>query len=158
MLALPTRRLSTRGLDPDRTAVGVGRDMRISPKHAREICGAIKGRYLEDAQAYLDEVIAKKQAVPFKRHKKKVGHRRSLSGTKWAIGRYPVRASKEIKKVLENAESNAVFKGLDVTRLRVIHASTHRGRKIQGIFARAHGRTSPKIKTLSHVEVVLEEE
>ncbi len=40
---MPSWKYSIQGLDPDRTAIASGRDLRISPKAAREICHRIKG-------------------------------------------------------------------------------------------------------------------
>jgi large subunit ribosomal protein L22 len=153
---MPSYKLSVFGLDPDRTAVGCGRDMRISPKHAREVCAAIRGLPLEEAKTYLEEVEAKRRSVPFKRHRKKVGHRKDLQT--WVIGRYPVRAAYEIRRVLENAENNSVFKGLDTSKLRIVHAAAMRGTKLKRVTPRAHGRSSPAIKTFTHIEIVLEED
>jgi len=153
---LPNYKISVFGLDADRTAVATGRNMRISPKHAREICRELKGKYLETAQEFLEQVIREEKSVPFRRYRKKVPHRRDLR--KWPSGRYPQKAAREILRVLENAEQNSSFKGLEVSRLRITHMAAQRGRKIRGYMARAHGRTSPSHQTLTHVEVVLTEE
>ncbi len=40
---MPSWRYSVTGLDPDKTAIASGRDLRIKPKAAREICNYIKG-------------------------------------------------------------------------------------------------------------------
>lgn len=130
--------------------------MRISPKHAREICHELKGKYLETAQEYLEQVIVKEKSVPFKRYRKKVPHRGDLR--KWPTGRYPQKAAREILRVLENVEQNSSFKGLEVSRLRISHMAAQRGRKIRGFTPRAHGRSSPSFQTLTHVEVVVTEE
>ncbi|MHA2103388.1 MAG: uL22 family ribosomal protein [Candidatus Hodarchaeales archaeon] len=61
---MPTHKLSIIGLDKDRTSVATGRDLRISPKASREICKAIKGMTIEQANKYLDDVIALKKSVP----------------------------------------------------------------------------------------------
>jgi large subunit ribosomal protein L22 len=143
-------------LDVDRTAVATGRNLRISPKHAREICRECKGKYLETAQEYLEQVINLERSVPFRRYRKKLPHRKDL--IKWPIGRYPQKAAREILRVLENVEQNSSFKGLEVSRLRITHMAAQRGRKIRGFTPRAHGRSSPSINTLTHVEVVVTEE
>ncbi|NVM54661.1 MAG: 50S ribosomal protein L22 [Candidatus Helarchaeota archaeon] len=149
---------SITGLDPDRTAVASGRDLRCSPKHAREVCNTIKGMMIEDAKLLLDTVILHKQAIPFKRHNKKQAHRKGLDKFRWPAGRYPVKAAHSVLVVLENAENNAEFKGLDLDRVRIIHAATSRGRKIKKYIPRAFGRSTPYFKTLTHVEIALEEE
>ena len=152
---MPSYKISIIGLDKDRTAVATGRDLRISPKHAREIAKAIRGMTIEQAQKYLDDVIAFKKSIPFRRHNKKMAHRSDLVG--WYSGRYPVRACKAFKKVLENLENNAIFKNLDSEKMRLVHVVSQRARKIQGIVPRAQGRATPKIKTLTHIEMVGEE-
>ena len=144
------------GLDPDKTARASGRELRMSPKAAREICQELRGKRLEAAKTYLGEVIELKKAVPYRRHDRKVGHRRGLR--KADTGRYPVKASREILRVLENAENNADYKGLDLERLRVTHISAYPGRAIRRIIERARGRSSPFDEQLVHVEVVLTEE
>lgn len=153
---LPKYKISVFGLDVDRTAIATGRNLRISPKHAREICRELKGKYLETAQEYLELVIDKKKSVPFRRYRKKVPHRSDLR--KWPSGRYPQKAAREILRVLENAEQNSSFKGLEVSRLRITHIASQRGRKIKGFTPRAQGRSSPSHKTLTHIEVVVTEE
>jgi len=142
-------------LEPDRTVKASGRELRVSPKHAREVCKTIKGMKLDQAKEYLRQVILKKKPVPFRRHKKKVGHRHGIE--KASAGRYPVKAAQKILKVLESAEVNAEYKGLDVERLRIIHASAYPGMKIKRYIERAFGRSSPRFETLCHVELVLEE-
>jgi large subunit ribosomal protein L22 len=154
----PNYGYSITGLDPDRTSVASGRDVRCSPKQAREVCHAIKGMIIEDAKTFLDNVILQKQAVPFKRFNKKQAHRKGLDRFKWDGGRFPVKSAQAVQKIIANAENNAEFKGLDLDRVRIIHAAVSRGRKIKKYIPRAFGRSSPYFKTLSHIEIVLEEE
>jgi large subunit ribosomal protein L22 len=142
-------------LDPEKTAKASGREIRVSHKAAREVCRAVKGMMLSNAKTYLRDVIDKKKAVPFRRHKKKVGHRSGLDKT--FAGRYPVKTSQKILRVIEAAEANAENKGLDLDRLRVLHAAAYPGMKIKRFTPRAHGRASPKYETTVHVEIVLEE-
>jgi large subunit ribosomal protein L22 len=142
-------------LDPEKTVKASGREVRVSHKSAREICKTIKGMMLSQAKQYLRDVMAKKRAVPFTRFKKKAGHRHGLE--KAYAGRYPVKASEQILKVIEGAEANAEYKGLDTERLRIIHASAYPGMKIKRYTPRAHGRTTPNFETLCPIEIVLEE-
>ncbi|MCD6369213.1 MAG: 50S ribosomal protein L22 [Thermoproteales archaeon] len=146
---------SVQDLDPIRTAIASGRDLRISWKHAVEVCDAIRGLKLEEAERLLTDVIEMKRPIPFKRFNKKVAHRRQLSG--WPSGRWPVKAAKEILKVLKNAEANAEYKGLDIDRLWVVHAAAHKSIKIRKYIPRAFGRATPYFQQLVHVEIALEE-
>ncbi|NHJ87398.1 MAG: 50S ribosomal protein L22 [Asgard group archaeon] len=152
---MPQYGYSIYGLDPDRTAIASAREVDISPKASREICNFIKGMFLDKAKEYLEEVVAMKRSIPYKRHKKHVAHRKDLA--KWPAGRYPVKAAKKILEVLENAENNAEFKGLDVERMKIIHASTHKGMIVKRFFPRAQGSSSPKYNYLTHVEIAIEE-
>jgi large subunit ribosomal protein L22 len=142
-------------LDPEKTAKASGRELRVSHKAAREVCRAVKGMTLSKAKAYLRDVIDKKKAVPFRRYKKKVGHRSGLEKT--FAGRYPVKTSQKILRVIEASEANAENKGLDLDRLRILHAAAYPGIKIKRYTPRAHGRASPKYETTTHVEIVLQE-
>jgi large subunit ribosomal protein L22 len=142
-------------LDPEKTAKASGREVRVSHKHAREVCRTIKGMMLANAKEYLRDVIDRKKAVPFRRYKKKAGHRHGLEKT--YAGRYPIKAAKKVLNVIEGAEANAENKGLDVDRLRIFHAAASPGTKIKRFTQRAHGRTSPKYDTLTHIEIVLDE-
>ena len=142
-------------LDPEKTAKASGREIRVSHKAAREVCRTIKGAMLANAKTYLRDVIDKKKAVPFRRYKKKLGHRIGLAKT--FAGRYPVKTSQKILRVLEAAEANAENKGLDIDRLRILHAAAYPGMKIKRYIPRAHGRASPKYETTTHIEIVLEE-
>lgn len=142
-------------IDNAKTAKAVGRALKISPKHAVEICRELRGMRLEKAKAYLEEVIQMEKTVPFKRHNKKVGHRRGIKG--WPSGRYPIKAANHILKVLENAEANAEYKGLDTENLLIRHISSHRGFVIRGWTPRAFGRASPFNTPTTHVQIVLGE-
>jgi large subunit ribosomal protein L22 len=153
--SMPKFGYSITELDTEKTVKASGRELKISPKHAREVCNTIKGMNLDKAKKYLRQVVIKKRSVPFRRFTKKLGHRHETEKT--MVGKYPVKAAAEVLKVLESAEGNAEFKGLDVERLRVTWASAYPAIKIKRAIPRAFGRSSPKTKTLTHVEIALKE-
>ncbi len=134
-----------------------GRDLRIKPKHAREICAVLKGMKVDQAKTFLEKVIKLEQSVPFRRYKKKVAHKKDLKQFKWYAGRYPQKAAARIYEILSAVESNAEYKGLDVEQCRIIHAAAHKGRIIKRYQPRARGRSTPKFKHLCHVEIVIYE-
>jgi len=141
--------------DVDEIAKASGRDLRISPKAAREICKTISHMKLDDAKVFLQDVIDKKRAVPYRRHKKEVSHKAGIDG--WYAGRYPVKAAKEILKILDSLEANAEAKNLDVERLKIVHAAAQRARVFKRYVPRAFGRSSPSFDQLCHVEFAVEE-
>ncbi|MCD6154269.1 MAG: 50S ribosomal protein L22 [Candidatus Verstraetearchaeota archaeon] len=153
---MPSWDYSIKNLDPDRTAIASGRDLRISYKAAYEICNFIRGMPLSKAQAYLEEVVKKKKPIPFKRYTGKAAHHGGMEG--WAILRYPVKAAREILKLLKNVEANAEFKGLDTEKLKIIHIAAMKGPKMKKYIERAFGRSSPFFEQLTHIEVAVSEE
>jgi large subunit ribosomal protein L22 len=130
------------------------REKTISHKHAREIAVKIKGMSIDTARDYLQDVIRLKRAVPFRRYHNEVGHK---SDTGVMSGRYPQKAATEFVKLIDNLESNAEYRGMDLDRLKIINATVHKGRKLQRFTPRAMGRASPKVDILTHVELVAQE-
>lgn len=110
------------------------------------ICQSIRGKNIQKAKKMLEETIKLKTPVPYTRYNKDVGHKRGI-----AAGRYPVNASKQILKLLKNAEANAQFKGLSTGNLIVKHASTQKGPT-----SYHYGRQRTRAKRV-HIELVLEE-
>ena len=142
------------GYDPTRHVRASLREKTISHKHAREIAVAIKGMDLDRARDYLGDVVAGRRAVAFRRYNNQVGHR---SDPGMMAGRYPQKAAQEFVNVLNNLESNAEYKGMDLERLRIINATVHKGGLIKRFIPRARGTATPKNDTRTHVELVAQE-
>ena len=130
------------------------REKKISHKHAREAATAIKGLTIEKARDYMLSVVAKERAIPFRRYKNQVGHR---SDPGVMSGRYPEKTAGEFLKLLDNLESNAEYKGMDIDRLKIINATAHKGVVIKRFIPRAQGRATDKNDVLTHVELVAQE-
>lgn len=140
--------------DPTKHVRSSIREKDISHKHAREISRRISGMRLEKARDYLQRVANMESAVPMKRFKKQVGHK---SDPGLMAGRYPQKSAKEFLKLLDNLESNAEFKGMDMDRLKIINVTSHKGVLIKRFTPRAMGRASPKNNVRTHVELVAQE-
>lgn len=149
---MPIWGYSVKEFDPDRAVKCAGREIKISPKAATEICRKLRGMRLDAAKELLEAVQKKKRAIAFRRYKKEVPHRSLDEG--WYAGRYPVKAAKAFLFLLQELEANAEYKGLDVDRLRIVHAATQRGMKTQRYISRAQGRATPFQNTLVHVELM----
>ena len=130
------------------------REKKISHKHARETATAIKGLTIEKARDYMLSVIAKERAIPFRRFKNQVGHR---SDPGVMSGRYPEKTAGEFLKLLDNLESNAEYKGMDMDRLKIINATAQKGLIVERIIPRAQGRATAKNDVLTHLEIVAQE-
>jgi len=142
-------------LNPERTAKASGRELKVSHKAAREVAKAIKGMELSQAKEYLRDVAAKKKPIPYTRYIKKLGHKGGMA--KRFVGRYPIKASEAVLKILQAAQANAENKGLDVDHHRIMHSAAYPGVKLKRYTPRAHGRASPKYEITTHFEIVLEE-
>ena len=155
------------------TARSVRVDMHV--KHCFEVCRAVKGMRAGQAISYLNEVLKidsdradirkKARAIPYrlgsgnKRKKRSgpsmVGHRKGVVGP----GRYPVKASREIIKLIESAMSNASHQYEDINpeEMEITHIAAHRGRIRKGWIPRARGRATPKNHYQVNLEVFLED-
>jgi large subunit ribosomal protein L22 len=138
-----------------RSSRAMGMELHISPKHAREICRTLRGMRANLARVFLEDVIALKKPVPFKRYRRNVAHRHGMVG--WDAGRYPEKAAKAVLDVLDNALANAEYKGMESDKMRIYHAGTLKGRTIRGWMPRAMGRATPKNTETVSVEMVLTE-
>jgi large subunit ribosomal protein L22 len=132
------------------------RESDISHKHAREIALAVKGLTVEKARNFLEDVVDHKVAVPFRRYNNEVAHRSNIRDG-FSAGRFPKKASNEFLRLLDNLESNAEYKGMDLDRLAIVSCVIHKGTKLERFTPRAMGRSSPKIDTLVHIEIVAKE-
>ena len=130
------------------------REKKVSLNHTREIAVAIKGLTIEKARDYLQSVLTHKRSIPFKRFKNQVGHRTDPGVMS---GRYPEKAVTEVLKLLDNLESNAEYKGMDLDRLKIINATAQKGVIIQRIMPRAQGRATANNNVLTHLEIVAQE-
>jgi large subunit ribosomal protein L22 len=129
-----------------------GRRGRPSPKKTYEVLNAIRGRPLEEARRFLEDVVELKRAVPFRRYNQETAHKVGIGP-----GRYPKKVAKSVLQVLQNAESNAEYEGLDTDQLYVFVAASSRGRIRKANMPRAHGRATPWNEQTTHIEIVLRE-
>ncbi|MHC1626280.1 MAG: 50S ribosomal protein L22 [Methanoculleaceae archaeon] len=142
-------------ISAENIARGKANELPISPKHAIEIMNLIRGMTTTEAISYLEDVVALKKAVPFRRFHRNVGHRHELRG--WKAGRYPVKASRAVIRLLRRVEKNAEYIGLDTGSLRIIHAAANRGQTHRSIFPRAMGRATPKRRETANLEIIVQE-
>lgn len=150
-----------RDYDESKIARAVIRDAPISFKEAYEVCKILRGMRLDRAKDFLKNVLNLKEPVPYIRYKLSIAHKRGLSKrwSRWKtpIGRYPVKVCRYVLKLLENVENNASVKGLDTSKLRIVHIAAHKGPYLKRWTPRAFGRATPWFRTHTSVEVIVAE-
>jgi large subunit ribosomal protein L22 len=144
----------SRKVKEENIAKAIGRELHISPKKSMELCRELKGLSTEQAKKYLEEVIALKRVVPYRRFKRDVPHRKG-KGT--MAGRYPIKAARAILETIEHAEHNAEYKGLDPENMFIYSIIAHRGRTIRGRIPRAFGRATAWDTHTTNIELILKE-
>jgi large subunit ribosomal protein L22 len=130
---------AAQNVDPETTSKAAGREVPVKPKFAVNVCKAIKGKTVKQARTFLENVVLKKTAVPFRVHKRQVKHRKGGVGP----GQYPVAVAAATLRILEDAASNAEYKGLDPDKMYIWHACAHRGAPIPGTMPRALSARRP---------------
>ena len=128
-------------------AKAVGLLMPISTKQGIEICSLIRGKNIQKAKKILNEAIDMKKPIPYTRFTDGAGHKHGIGP-----GKYPVKACREILKLVNLVEANAQHKGLDTSSLEIIHICAKKGPK-----SWHYGRQSRIAMKRTHVEIVVEE-
>jgi len=128
-------------------AKSIGRSMSISTKFSIEICDQIRNKKVSRAKTILQDAIALKKAIPLRKFNKDIAHK-----TKIGPGKFTPKACAEILSLVESAEANAQFKGLNTSNLIIILAIANRAAK-QWHYGRKRRR---KMKR-THVEIIVAE-
>mmetsp|Transcript_45557 Transcript_45557/g.128876 ORF Transcript_45557/g.128876 Transcript_45557/m.128876 type:complete len:186 (+) Transcript_45557:82-639(+) len=135
----------------------MGVDLRVHFKNTYETAQAIKGMNLKSAQKYLEDVVEKKQCVPFRKFCGGIGRTAQAKAFKMTQGRWPKKSCKVLLNLLKNAESNAEFKNLDTDNLIIQHIQVNPAQQGRRRTYRAHGRINAYMSCPCHVEMILQE-
>ena len=109
-----------------------GRGLPVSTKDSVAICGKLNGMNLQKGKSFMIDLLSEKRSLD---------------------GKFHTKAAMEILGLLNSAESNAEFKGLNPEKM-IIHASAHEGYTFyRPRRFKLHGRK----KKVTHVQVVVEE-
>ncbi|HUB92745.1 MAG TPA: 50S ribosomal protein L22 [Candidatus Saccharimonadales bacterium] len=99
-------------------------DMNVSYKDLGAVCEAVKYMQTTAAIHLLEKVMNMETAIEFRRHNKHMGSRHELGGRK---GKYPRKASNEVRLAILNAMANATNNGnLDAEKMYIIHATSNK--------------------------------
>ncbi len=108
-------------IKPEHVAKASTKNAPVSTKHCIELCRWLRYKNTSEAKKMLEEVIALKIAVPYRKFVRDIGHRAGMS-----TGRFPQKAAKEMLKLVKSVEANAQGKGLDISNLKIIKILANR--------------------------------
>ncbi len=140
---------------PEKYIIGKARleEANVSFKDLAEVCRNIRGMAATAAISLLEEAAAGKRPLEFRRHNKRLAHRKELGGKK---GRYPKKAAKHVLDVLKSAVANATVFGGNEEQLKVYHAAANKKR----IYYRLQpkGRRTRHDYELARLEIIVIQE
>jgi len=108
---------------------------RVSLKHSIEIAKAIRGKNIDKALKFLNNLIERKVKLP--------------------CGRYHPTAAKEIRDLIENAKANAENKGMSTEKLFIKEIKTNKGPTFRR--PRSRWKLRGRRAKICHLEVTLGE-
>ena len=120
--------------DPMRTAVAKITNARISLKHSLVLCKKLKGKRLDKAKKFLEDLIAQKVNIN---------------------GKYYTKTAKNLLDLLKTSEANATQKGLNPEKLFIKQIKADKGLRFYRPRTRWHLRRE-RIKAVN-LKVELEE-
>lgn len=138
---------SYQGKESEKIVKILGRFLPISHKASYEVAASIRGKDVNSAISYLENVAAGKQALPFKRYLRDVPHRRG----KIAAGRFPKKTSLHVVSLLKTLKKNAEDKNLNAEKLKIVHSAAQKGPNVMHR-GRVRGR-----RKITHFEILAEE-
>lgn len=111
-------------------------------KNAHEVGAAIKGMPLVKAEKYLNDVIAHKNVIAFRRYNGSIGRHAQghLVKAPGNLCRWPESACKFFLVLLNNLKANGEAKGLNVKDLVINHVQVNHAPVMRRRTYRAHGR------------------
>jgi ribosomal protein L22 len=126
---------------PNVETVVNGRDIPISKLEAMAICNFIRGKDVDKAIAQLEEVTKLKRAIPMRGE---IPHRKG----NMMSGRYPIKASGEIIKLLKSLRSNAIANQIEFEKYAIFCKANKASRPFQRFGRTRYKRTHVTLKLI----------
>ena len=143
--------------NPTKSCKSRGLNLRVHFKNTRETAQAIKGMHIRKATKYPKDATLKTQCVPFCRYNGGVGGCAQAKQRGWTQGRWLKKSAEFSLRMLNNAESHAELKGLDVASLVIEHIQVNKAPRMRRRTYSAHGRINPYRSSPCHIEMILTE-
>ncbi|GBG27691.1 60S ribosomal protein L17 [Hondaea fermentalgiana] len=142
--------------DPSTSCKARASQLRTHFKKMINVGRFIRGMKIDNAIAYLEQVLEKERAIPFKQHRAGCGRHaqaKIISAPGDQVG-WPVKSVKFMLDLLANLRANAESKDLDIDNLYIRHVQVNQAIKMRRRTFRAHGRIGPYMRNPCHVELV----
>jgi len=124
----------TEKLNKKTEAVVNGMNLSMGLKHAMAICNMIRNKDIDESIKILEEVEKYKRAVPMRGE---IPHRHGMMS-----GRYPIKATGIMVKLLKSLKSNAIQNELELEKFKIFAMANNASRPYrrfgQGRFKRTH--------------------
>lgn len=142
----------------DKSVKASGSDIRVSFKNTYEAAKMMKGKTIEECKKYFNQVLAHERCIPYTRFNGGIG--RTPQATEFGLvqGRWPEKSLKYLLSLLDNLQSSANSKNLDLKSLIIKHVQVNRAAKGRRRTYRAHGRVTPYLSSPFHIELWAEVE
>ena len=127
-------------------------DLRAHYKNTYETARACKGLNLLKAIKYIEDVVAHKQIIPFRKYTGGPGRQAMCKNVGHYNGRWPEKSCKHVLNLLNNLKANALQQSLDPEKCFISHVVVQRAVSGRRRTYRAHGRISPYLSSNCHVE------
>lgn len=144
--------------NPSTSVKSAARDARVSFKNTREVSRVLRGKKIDDAIQYLQNVIDHKQCVPMRRYARGCGRTAQAKEFKTTRGRWPQKSCEFLIYLMKNLKANAAHKKVSHEGLVITHIQVNKAPKIYGRLYRAHGRVNSYNSSPCHIEIVAEEQ
>ena len=128
-------------------------DTRVSFKNTYETARACQGMTIPQALTYLEDVLAHKRCIPYRRFNGSMGRTAQAKEFGLVQGRWPEKSVKAVMNLLRNLEANANTKQLDLEKLIIEHVQVNKAQHGRRRTYRAHGRITRYLSTPCHIEI-----
>ena len=157
---MPIHYSTSSHIDMNVSSRSKGENIRVHFKNTRETAMAIKGMDIKRAEQYLNNVLAKKEAIPFRRFTGCIGRKaqsKNVPGAPTTQVRWPKKSVEHVLSLLLAAKANGTNKGLKTETMFVSHIAVQQAPYQRRRTYRAHGRINPYMCSPSHIQIVLSE-
>ena len=128
-------------------------DTRVHFKNTYETARACKGLTIPLAIAYMEDVLAHRRCIPYRRFNGSMGRTSQAKEFGMVQGRWPQKSCKAVLNLLRNLEAKANVKQLDLDKLVIQHVQVNRAQHGRRRTYRAHGRITRYMSTPCHIEI-----